>query len=119
MSYVAYCLATKSELKTLTGFHGLAKLNLITILLHKLLIVTLATCKQLQNTAVTGLVVTGASLGPSAISELGTFWCVFQLALFLVQVSKTALNLASLSYITSKLSFLSTSTQLALQFRTE
>jgi hypothetical protein len=40
MSYVTYGLATKSEFKTPTGFPSLAKLNLITILLHKLLIVT-------------------------------------------------------------------------------
>ncbi len=40
MSYVTYSPATKSEFKTPTGFPSLAKLNLITNLLHKLLIVT-------------------------------------------------------------------------------
>ncbi len=37
---MTYSPATKSEFETPTGFPSLAKLNLITILLHKLLIVT-------------------------------------------------------------------------------
>jgi hypothetical protein len=49
MSYVTYSPATKSEFETPTDFSSLSKLNLITILLHKLLIVTRRGCGLMRG----------------------------------------------------------------------
>ncbi len=53
----------------------------------------------------------GPSFGPSPDSELGPFGSVFSTWTALVQVSKNCSNLASLSYMTCKLSILVTFTQ--------
>jgi hypothetical protein len=79
MSYVTYSPATKSEFKNPTGFPSLAKLNLITILLHKLLICTVY--QTAFNQATKALLLTLQSIHSSSIHCI-CFWHLCSRSIF-------------------------------------